>query len=65
MKILMGSKVVVSWMANSVVICGFSLDDRKSVLCLLASFISVALVGLSSRSRFSISGRITFDSGRY
>ncbi len=64
-KILMGSRVVVSWTVNSVVICRSSLDDGRSVLCLLASLISVVLVGLFSGSRFSISGRIAFDYGRY
>ncbi len=52
-------------MANSVVICRSSLDGGRSVLCLLASLISVALVGLFLRSRFSISGKIAFDSSRY
>ncbi len=52
-------------MVNSVVICRSSLDDRRSVLCLLASLISMALVGLFPGSRFSISGRIAFDPGRY
>ncbi len=62
MKILIGSRVVVSWMANSVVICRSSLDDKKSILYLLVSLISVALVGLFPRSRFNASGRIAFDS---
>ncbi len=65
MKILIDSRVMVSWMANSVVICRSSLDDGRSILYLLASLISVALVGLSSGSRFSISGRIAFDSDQY
>ncbi len=52
-------------MANSVVICRSNLDDGRNVLCLLASFISVALVGLSPRSRFNTFGRIAFDPGRY
>ncbi len=61
----MGFRVVVSWMANSVVICRSNLDGGRSVLCLLVSLMSVVLVGLSSGSRFSVSGRIAFDSGRY
>ncbi len=65
MKILIDFRIVVSWMANSVVICRFSLDDRRNVLYLLANLISVVLVGLSSGSRFSVSGRIAFDPGRY
>ncbi len=52
-------------MTNSVVICKSSLDDRRSVLYLLASLISVILVGLSSGNRFNVSRRITFDPGRY
>ncbi len=63
MKILMGFRVVVSWVVNSIVICRFSLDDGRNVLYLLASLISVALVGLSPGSRFNVSGRIAFDSG--
>ncbi len=65
MKILIGSRVVVFWMANSVVICKSSLDDGRSVLCLLASLISVTLIGLSPRNRFNTSKRITFDPDRY
>ncbi len=65
MKILIGFRVVVSWITNSVVICRSSLDDGRSVLCLLASLISVALVGLSFGSRFNISERIAFDPDRY
>ncbi len=64
-KILIDFRVLVSWIANSVIICRSSLDDGKSILCLLASFISVALVGLSPGSRFSVSGTIVFDSDRY
>ncbi len=52
-------------MANFVVICKSSLDSRRSVLCLLASLISVTLVGLFPRSRFSASERIAFDPDRY
>ncbi len=65
MKILMDSRIMVSWMANSIVICRFSLDDGRNILCLLISFISVVLVGLSPGSRFSTFGRIAFDSNRY
>ncbi len=65
MKIFIDSRIMVSWTTNSVVICRSTLDDRRSVLCLLASLISVALVGLSFRSRFSVSGRIAFDPNRY
>ncbi len=50
MKIFIGFRIVVSWMANSIVICRSSLDDRRNVLCLLANLISVILVGLSSGS---------------
>ncbi len=64
-KILIDSRVVISWMANSVVICRSNLDGRRSVLCLLASLISMALVGLFSGSRFNISRRIAFDSSQY
>ncbi len=63
MKILMDFRVMVSWTANSVIICKSNLDDERNVLYLLASLISMALVGLSFGSRFSISGRIVFDSG--
>ncbi len=65
MKILIDSKVMVSWTANSVVICRFNLNDKRSILYLLVSLISVALVGLFPRSRFNVSGRIAFDSDRY
>ncbi len=65
MKILIGFKVIVSWMTNSVVICRSSLDDERSVLCLLASFISITLIGLFPRNRFSVSGRIAFDLSQY
>ncbi len=65
MKILIDSRIMISWAANSVIICRSSLDDGRSILCLLASFISVALVGLSPGNRFNISRRIVFDSSRY
>ncbi len=50
MKIFMGFRMMVFWMANSVVICRSSLDDGKNVLYLLASLMFVALVGLFPRS---------------
>ncbi len=65
MKILMGFRVVVSWVANFVVIYKSSLDDGRNVLYLLASLISVALVGLFPGNRFNASGRIAFDPSRY
>ncbi len=65
MQILIDFRVMVSWIANSIVIYRFNLDGGRNVLYLLASLMSVALVGLSPGNRFSISGRIVFDSGRY
>ncbi len=65
MKILIGSRVMVSWIANSVVICRSSLDDRRNILYFLVSFISMALVGLSFGNQLSISRRIAFDPNRY
>ncbi len=41
------------------------MDNERSVLCLLISLISMILIGLFSGSRFSTSGRIAFDPGRY
>ncbi len=65
MKILIDFRIIVSWMTNSVVICRFNLGGRRSVLCLLASLISVALVGLSPGSRLNAFGKIAFDPDRY
>ncbi len=64
-KILIDSRIMVSWITNSVVIYRFNLDDGRSILYLLTSLISVILIGLSPGNRFNISKRIAFDPDRY